>query len=407
MFRLDLGPLAMNEIVAEAVQQSQVGELAVLVIAVDMMDLNLVIHQDVQAAMGTPSALMFQEFPSDGGEPEVFALSRAPVAPVAIIRAGPRAQDRMSFDMGIRMAYEAIGLTHDTVRAPTFWLEVRLQEPCGAFMGVFPFGPAVYFVPKQVVEPAKGFGTHLRLVVVAPTDDLPVESHDHLVERCGAHPFYRRRETVVMGVDALFAGFDDGLVGLVTARLVLSHRKLPNREAQEVKAHVSVAFLRCCEGVGEPCFRIFECESHAGEPFLDGLFASLDAFPRIVEDDEIVGIANAMGGMVDRSPFSLASAWSTSVFYCDFEAMKRNVRKEGGKYASLRRPCLGWQEDAVIDHSRFEPRLDRTSKVGAGLHLFQERCLIDFIEAAGDICIQHIARLQFDHLKDLSYGIVA
>ena len=146
-----------------------------------MMDLDLVIHHDIQAAMGAPSALMFQEFPSDCGEPEVFALSCAPVAPVAIIRAGPRAQDRMSFDMGIRMAYEAIGLTHDTVRASTFWLEVRLQEPCGAFMGVFPFGPAVYFVPEQVVEPAKGFGTHLRLVVVAPTDDLPVESPYHLV----------------------------------------------------------------------------------------------------------------------------------------------------------------------------------------------------------------------------------
>jgi len=180
-FRLDLGPLAMNEVVADAVHQSQVGELAIRVIAVGMMDVDLVIHHDVQAAMGTPSTLVFQEFSSDGGEPEVFALSRAPVAPVAIIRAGPRAQDRMSFDMGIRMADEAIGLTHDTVRAPTVWLEVCLQEPCGAFMGVFPFGPAVYFVPEQVVEPAKGFGTHLRLVIVTPTDDLPVERHDHLV----------------------------------------------------------------------------------------------------------------------------------------------------------------------------------------------------------------------------------
>ena len=210
-----------------------------------------------------------------------------------------------------------------------------------------------------------------------------------------------------MGVDALFAGFDDGLVGLVTARLVLSHGKLPNREAQEVETHVSVAFLRCCEGVGEPCFGVFECEPHACEPFLDGLFASLDAFPRIVEDDEIVGISNAMGCMVDRPPFYLASAWSTGVFHCDFEAMKRNVSKEGGNHASLRRTCLGWQKDAVIDHTRFEPRLDRTGAVGAGMHLFQERCLIDFIEATGDICIQHIAWLQFDNLKYLPYGIVA
>jgi len=212
---------------------------------------------------------------------------------------------------------------------------------------------------------------------------------------------------VVIGIDALLAGFDDGLVGLVTARLVLSHGKLPNREAQEVKTHVSIAFLRCREGVGEPCFRLFEGEPHAGEPFLDGLFASLDAFPRIMENDEIVGITNTMGGMVDYPPFFPASAWSAGSFHCDFEAMKRNVRKEGGKYASLRCPCFGGQEDAVIDHTRFEPRLDRTGEVGAGLHLFQERCLIDFIEAAGDICIQHIAWLQFDHLKYLPYGIVA
>ena len=57
-----------------------------------------------------------------------------------------------------------------------------------------------------------------------------------------------------MVCDTLVTGGYDGLVRLVGFGLVLSDWKLPNRKAQEVEAHVSVACLLCFKGVGQPCF---------------------------------------------------------------------------------------------------------------------------------------------------------
>ena len=78
-----------------------------------------------------------------------------------------------------------------------------------------------------------------------------------------------------------------------------------------------------------------------------------------------------------------------------------------GNHASLRRAFVGWHKDATFYHTRLEPLLDRASEVGARVHLFQERCLIDLVEAAGDICIEHISWLLPDHLKNLLDRIVA
>ena len=54
----------MNEVVADEVQQSQVEKLPVFMIAVCMMDFNLVIHREVESAVRAPSALVLEEFPS-------------------------------------------------------------------------------------------------------------------------------------------------------------------------------------------------------------------------------------------------------------------------------------------------------------------------------------------------------
>ena len=37
-----------------------------------------------------------------------------------------------------------------------------------------------------------------------------------------------------------------------------SDRKLPDSQAEKVESHVSVAFLLCFEGVGKPCFGVFQ-----------------------------------------------------------------------------------------------------------------------------------------------------
>jgi hypothetical protein len=97
--------------------------------------------------------------------------------------------------------------------------------------------------------------------------------------------------------DSLFAGFYDGRLQLSCH--VLADWILPDRETKKVEAHVSVAFLLGFKGVGVSCFGIFQCSSHAFEPFLDRLFTPLDAFPRLVEDDKVIGVADAACVLVD------------------------------------------------------------------------------------------------------------
>ena len=55
----------MNEVVADAVQQSQVEKLPIVRIAVGMMEFDFVLHREVQSAVRAPSALVLEELPSD------------------------------------------------------------------------------------------------------------------------------------------------------------------------------------------------------------------------------------------------------------------------------------------------------------------------------------------------------
>ena len=54
----------MHAVVADAVQQSQVEKLPVVMLAVGMMDFDLVLHREVQSAMRAASALVLEELPS-------------------------------------------------------------------------------------------------------------------------------------------------------------------------------------------------------------------------------------------------------------------------------------------------------------------------------------------------------
>jgi len=100
---------------------------------------------------------------------------------------------------------------------------------------------------------------------------------------------------------------------------------LPDRETKKVEAHVSVAFLLCFKGVGVSCFGIFQFSSHAFEPFLDSLFTPLDAFPRIVEYDKVIGVSDAEGVLVDSYSVFPPKYWSTCFLHYIFETVKRDI----------------------------------------------------------------------------------
>ena len=142
----------MNEVVADAVQQSQVEQLPIVRIAVGMMEFDLVLHREVQSAVRAPSALVLEELPSDCIQSDVLASSCAPVAPIAIIRAHSFAQRCLVFHSGLPMPLQGVGVPREPcVLALAHGGAVFVYDPVGAFMGVFAFGPAIKLLPQQVV----------------------------------------------------------------------------------------------------------------------------------------------------------------------------------------------------------------------------------------------------------------
>lgn len=111
----------------------------------------------------------------------------------------------------------------------------------------------------------------------------------------------------------------------MTFGLMLSRWELPNRKAEKVKPNVSPAFLFFFQGVGESRFCVFQFEPHAFQPFLDGLFASLYTFPRVVEDDKVVGVSDAVYVVFDPLPSYHYRCGSSRLLHYVFKAMKRNV----------------------------------------------------------------------------------
>ena len=92
---------------------------------------------------------------------------------------------------------------------------------------------------------------------------------------------------------------------------------------------MSVACLFCFKGVGKPCFCVLEFSPHAFEPCLDSLFASLYAFPCVMEYDNVVGLSDTVCAVGELLAVHRMCSWSTGLFPSVFEAVKRHVGEEG------------------------------------------------------------------------------
>ena len=77
------------------------------------------------------------------------------------------------------------------------------------------------------------------------------------------------------------------------------------------------------------------------------------------------------------------------------------------KDPALRGTFLCWHEGFLIYNSCLEPLLYGSGKEGTCRHFFQERRLIDFVEAASDICVQHISGLFADDIEYVFDGVLA
>lgn len=201
----------MNQIVADEVQQSQVVQLPVLVIAVCMVDVDFIVHRDEKPAIRAPSALVLQEFPSGCIQSDVLPPSRAPVTPVAIIWACVPFERRVSFDVGVPVFPKHFGLPCESPRV-VYPLVVSIEDPPAAFLGVFPLCPAEHLVPQHFIYFAEDSLAHLSFVIIAPPNYLWVDCSYYIVKGCGLHPFYDRCQFLVVPQYAAFTRLYDGLV---------------------------------------------------------------------------------------------------------------------------------------------------------------------------------------------------
>ena len=318
----------MNEVVADAVQQSQVDTLPVGMLAVGLMAVARVLHRAVQSAGRAPSALGLEELPAGCIQPAVLSSSCAPVAPVAIIRAHACAPRCLVCDGGLPRPLQGLGFPRaPRVPARADGCAGLVHDPVGVVMGVWAFCPAIELLPPPGVSPVQGVCTPCCLAVIAPSDHLWVAHVYSCVWGGGLHPFSDRCQDLRVPFSAVFAGVYDGLLSLLC--LILSDWELSTGKAKEVATHVAVACLLCCKGVGTPCFCVLAFSPPACEPCLESLCASLYAFPWVMEDDQVVGISETVCAVGELLAVHRMCSWSTGVLHSVFEAVQRTVGAEG------------------------------------------------------------------------------
>ena len=277
--------------------------------------------------MRAPSAWMREKVPSGGVQPEVLASACAPGAPGASLWASPCTPCRGSCALGCGVPWDGTGSARDTRRAPTDLLAGLLPSPLGALLGVLPVCPTVSRVPQPPVETMERCLAPLCRGVIAPSHSLPGDGVSDVVSPCGSPPFSDLCSRPPVSVYAACAGFSAGRVS--RSCLLCADGAWSDGQAQDVTTHVSLACLRGCEGGGAPWWCVLACSPQASPPCLDGLFAPLSAFPRLMEDDTVVGLSSAMDVVADLLAFACHLGWSAWLLPSVFQAVKRHGCQEG------------------------------------------------------------------------------
>lgn len=90
-----------------------------------------------------------------------------------------------------------------------------------------------------------------------------------------------------------------------------------------------------------------------------------------------------------------------------FQPMQSDVGEKGADYATLRGSCLHWGEMLLFEDSCFQPSSNELSHSGESIQLGKKCLLVDVVEAASYVGIEHIFRLVLDAAKDRFNRIVA
>lgn len=263
---------------------------------IHMMDFEKTAGVEVPAAMDAFALLPFEEFGYSWGQKGIAAHTCGPIGPVPVKGTPASLHFGVTHDGLVLMAEE-----HHAVRG--------LETPGAAPAEVFPLDPAFAFgmvtegrpLPELLMDLMVRFGEdflgHARSVIIPPSANNWIEGFYDRFLRHAAQFAERRFDSLQMRCEGLFAGFDERLEPRAVLPGVSSYRVLAYVEAQEVKA---CRVLSCrVQGVAELGFGVFEFKSDGVEPLRHILFGLLDDVQVLMEDDEIIRIADDREGPPD------------------------------------------------------------------------------------------------------------
>ena len=127
------------------------------------------------------------------------------------------------------------------------------------------------------------------------------------------------------------AGFDEGLeAGSIPERtgVISSHPILSDVETQKIEPDLPITLV---ERVDDAGLAGFQAQSHPNQPFFGDLLEFDKRIHVMVQDHEVIGVANDPGDIVFR-PFAFGNCADQGLL----EPMQSDIHEERRNYAALR-----------------------------------------------------------------------
>ena len=255
-----------------------------------VVDLHKIVEREQQATGRAPSALAGKEPPEGRSCLWVHLASLSPVGEVAIERGGRAAHLNMTTDRRVGVVAQPHAAGRGEVPRPAgASAPVAADNPAAPLRWMPSEGPAPELLVKVEIAGRIGGPRHHRPVVGRPAPDFGVQQPDQLLLTRRAVVTDHRPQVRRVSLDGLFAGgHARGEAERLSARRAsgarVAHRKLTDRAAQEVEAHLALMLV---QGVGDPRLAWLELQSYLCQPGAQRALGRFHTLHVRVEDDQV------------------------------------------------------------------------------------------------------------------------
>lgn len=253
----------------------------------------------VQATPGTPSLLLPEEVGHLPGQLRMATQARCPVDPVAVKGALVSSDFHMAGDRFVCMVVQPCSSCRVKVPSSARGVApVMLGHPACGFLGMAASGPGPEFAEELPLHAVKDPRGDAGGVIVDPpaNDAVELEDEDGLFGRSSSA--YHAAECLLVSLLRLFAGCDEGLkakrvpVG-VPPGVVFADGMLAHMPTQEVKPHM--ALVGGDKGMGDAGLTWLQFQTQSAQPGGDALLRFLDHASLLVQQDEVISVADDQG----------------------------------------------------------------------------------------------------------------